>query len=78
MIQNGQDPHKCRPCGKDSEKKLTIHHTKFEGTTIHHLVLHAGVIRIIATITASPDPDPSRMDAIIDLKLQHICGTREF
>ena len=49
-----------------------MHHTKFEGATIYNLVLHAGVISIIATITASPDPHPSRMDATIDLKLQHM------
>jgi hypothetical protein len=78
MIQNGQDPHKCALCGKDSERKLTMRHTKFAGATIYDLVLHAGVISIIATITASPDLHPSRMDATIDLKLQHICGTREF
>jgi hypothetical protein len=38
MIKNGQDPHKCALCGKESEEKLTIHHTKYAGATIYDLV----------------------------------------
>ena len=38
MVKNGQDPYTCTLCGKQTTKKMTIHHTKYEGATIYDLV----------------------------------------
>jgi hypothetical protein len=38
MVQRGDDPHLCALCGDRSEKRMTIHHTRYEGATLADLV----------------------------------------
>jgi hypothetical protein len=38
MASRGHDPYRCDLCGKVSDKKRTIHHTKYEGATLDDLV----------------------------------------
>lgn len=38
MIQRGDNPYKCALCDKVSEKRMTVHHTKYEGATLADLV----------------------------------------
>lgn len=38
MIERGDDPYLCSLCGVLSEKRMTIHHTKYDGATLSDLV----------------------------------------